>query len=262
MTSNRRERIFRDRVYRWFRCSRLYPWYAWIFRPSFAQFAAADRAFFQALFTAHQVRFVYDVGANVGDKAEVFRRLAGRVVCVEADPDTADFLRYRFRGRPGVVVEPSAVGDQIGRAELSRKPHFGFNTLSAKWSDVMSGRGLPTSEIVTVPVTTLDQLVLRHGPPDYIKIDVEGYELPVVRGLTSPVPVLSVEANLPAFRPETDQVIDRILALDPNTRFNAWVGDSPGWVLPGPADAPGIRRAMDDLGAGTCEVFALRPRAS
>ena len=44
-----------------------------------------------------------------------------------------------------------------------------------------------------VPVTTLDALIARYGTPSFIKIDVEGYEYQVLRGLTRPVPLLSFE---------------------------------------------------------------------
>ena len=44
-----------------------------------------------------------------------------------------------------------------------------------------------------VAVTTLDALVAAHGPPAFVKIDVEGYELEVLKGLSRPVPALSFE---------------------------------------------------------------------
>lgn len=48
-------------------------------------------------------------------------------------------------------------------------------------------------ESQTVSVTTLDQLIADFGKPDYIKIDVEGFENEVLLGLSQPVPLVSVE---------------------------------------------------------------------
>lgn len=249
--------LHRSSLYRWFRYSSLYSWYARVFHRSFAVMVASDRSFFKALFTESRIQVVYDVGANVGDKSEVFRRLCRQVICVEADPETAGTLNYRFRNLSNVLIEPVAVGERVGQAELRLKHHSGFNTLSEKWASAMEAQSLPTNDVVTVPITTLDDLIKKHGQPDYIKIDVEGYEFPVVLGLTSIVPVISFECNVPLFRSETDQVIERLLSLSPITRFNGRLSDSPTWMLPGLADVNGLRRMLDAAGNTTLDIFAF-----
>jgi len=46
---------------------------------------------------------------------------------------------------------------------------------------------------ILVEVITLDQLIKIYGKPDYIKIDVEGFELEVLLGLTQKVGIISFE---------------------------------------------------------------------
>jgi hypothetical protein len=55
-----------------------------------------------------------------------------------------------------------------------------------------------TSHERTIPirVTTLDREIEEHGPPRFCKVDVEGYELEVLRGLSRPLPLLSLEYHL------------------------------------------------------------------
>jgi len=71
-----------------------------------------------------------------------------------------------------------------------------------------------------VPVLTLESLISQFGCPEYIKIDVEGGELDVLRGLRTLVPLTSFECNLPAFKKETLEIIDYVYLKDPNALFN------------------------------------------
>ena len=246
-------------VYRALRYSPLYDWYARLCRPRQAAVLANDRRFYGEFFRRHSVAAAFDIGANVGDKARVFAELAGRVVCAEPDPDLVDVLRYRFRGRPGVAIEPAAIGDAAGTAVLHRKRFAGFNTLSAKWAGHTAARAVPDRDDVTIPVTTLDALIATYGRPDYVKIDVEGYELAALTGLSSPVRAVSFECNLPAFQEETVQILDRLRRLYPGGRFNVRTADRPQFELPADVSVDEMLRLVAAAGEVTYDLFAVYP---
>src|SRR5687768_5123170 len=196
--------------YRWLRCSRYYEPWSRIRRTSFAKEAATDRVFFQTLFGQSSIDRVFDVGANIGDKSSLFEELGAAVVCIEADPAMAELLEYRFSKQQRVIVAGVAVGAEAGTAKMFRKSFSGFNTLSEKWSETVSQLGVGPKDAIDVPVTTLDCLIAMHGVPDYLKIDVEGYELPTIRGLSHAVRVVSFEVNVPAFLVETRLIVERL----------------------------------------------------
>jgi hypothetical protein len=68
----------------------------------------------------------------------------------------------------------------------------------------------PSREIVHV--TTLDKLISQHGIPQFCKIDVEGFELEVFKGLSQSIPFIQFE-YVPPFRSQVLECIDQIAKL-------------------------------------------------
>jgi FkbM family methyltransferase len=174
---------------------------------------------------------IFDIGANVGAKTDVFLRLGARVIAVEPDPTSQEVLRqsyldFRLVKKP-VVIVGKAVSSQAGSQRMwVDEPGSALNTLSTKWVDILRidesrfGGSVEFSRAREVETTTLDELIKRYGTPFYAKIDVEGYEATVLSGLNTAIPFVSFEVNLPQFRPEALQCIDHLERVAKGGKYN------------------------------------------
>ena len=137
----------------------------------------------------------FDVGANMGDRTAIFLGLGARVIAVEPQPACAETLRQRFDDR--VAVVDAALGPAPGQASLMIASYHTLASLSRDWVEAVreSGRfaDFTWEREIATRMTTLDELIGSYGVPDFCKLDVEGFELEVLEGLSRPVRALSFE---------------------------------------------------------------------
>jgi len=194
-------------------------------RPQVYAYRLRQKEFFATLIRPGAL--VFDVGAHWGDLSAVFLEVGARVVTVEPNPKLASVIQRRY-GRE-LVVEPVAVGDRAGQLPLHLSARDALSTLSEEW---MRRANRPWwNEAVTVPVVTLDDLVGRHGVPQFVKLDVEGFELKALRGLSAArVQGISFEYHAIAID-EGLACIERAVELG-FRRFNETPGDTPSFLGP------------------------------
>ncbi|PZR21477.1 MAG: hypothetical protein DI538_29620 [Azospira oryzae] len=172
---------------------------------------------------------IFDIGAYDGHKTAAFLRCSEKVVSVEPDPHNLAILKARFRNLPGrVQIEPSAVSNDIGQTELFvHHPGSAFNTIQPAWRMILEadpGRRWSetirfSEQTITVPTTTLPELVRKYGKPDFVKIDAEGSEWTILQQLKEPLRFISFECLLPDYLCNIKNCIHYLDKLHPQTGF-------------------------------------------
>jgi FkbM family methyltransferase len=192
--------IFRDAVYvsrsgyfEGYRRTGRMPWLLPRRRPD------REEAFYRGLDVAEAT--VYDVGAHTGGHTALLARRAAHVYAFEPEPNAFAELSklIEMNDVRNVTALAVALGGESGIAEMALPADDGVEmagTLEPGFQEHLGDA--PTVE---VPVVALDDLrpLLDLPPPDFVKVDVEGFEDEVLRGARRTVeahrPTLMVEVH-------------------------------------------------------------------
>lgn len=159
-----------------------------------------------------------DVGANVGYYSLLASRIVGetgKVVAVEASPSIYEMLRENIALNAATNITPinMAVSDRPGTVEIYRGPAFnlGLTSMHDTHPDAVLEATVPAGPLASIAGPDLARARL-------IKIDVEGAEWEVVRGLEEALPTLRDDAELvmevsPQKGSHRGESVDRILDL-------------------------------------------------
>lgn len=138
-------------------------------------------------------QIAYDIGAHFGVHSVLISQLVahtGRAIAFEPNPRLAPCLRMTLAQLPNADFFPLALSDRKGECEFFVPADYSCGSLR-NWTGTASLR-------LTCELQTLDSLHLPR--PDFIKCDVEGAELSVLRGARETLdredaPVILYEAN-------------------------------------------------------------------
>jgi FkbM family methyltransferase len=206
----------------------------------------------------------FDVGAHVGNRIRIFRRIGARVVAVEPQPDFVALLQLLYGRDTGVIIEATGVAAETGQGDFhlsSRTPTV--STFADSWmNDVQADRRfhrIQWDSIISVALTTLDELIAQHGKPEFCKIDVEGFEHEVLSGLSHPIPALSFE-YIPVAAARAIACVERISALG-DYRYRYSRVETHRWAVPAwlqPETMIKILRALPSNDDRSGDVYAVR----
>lgn len=195
------------------------------FSASERQLSARRKLFFQNFLNKGDLCF--DVGANIGNRITPFLEIGARVVAVEPQEPCYKFLQWKFGKKITLITKG------LCEEECVRKFHISTNTsaissFSDEWINSVKVDRFKENKWdkeVDVEMTTLDRLISQFGQPAFIKIDVEGYELEVLNGLSQPAKMISFEFTVPEQSDKIVECIKRIQNIDLNIECNFTIGE-------------------------------------
>lgn len=151
---------------------------------------------------------VFDIGLNNGDDAAYYLNLGFQVVGIEANPILAAQCSQRFANEIGqgrVKVVNAGVLKEPGEFTFYR------NLTDDGWSSFEPEKGKAGGrwEELVVHCLTTQQLIVEHGKPFFMKVDIEGADFQTLHSLTpATAPAyVSLELNY------ADPIVERLIEL-------------------------------------------------
>jgi FkbM family methyltransferase len=127
-------------------------------------------------------KIIYDFGCNNGDDIPYYLLKADLVVAIEANPELCKLVRSKFKSEiqeKRLAVECCVVTDTESEQDVPFYIH--------KKEHVLSQFPKPKKENkfdkVLLPSRSVYQLISKHGPPYYIKIDIEYYDAQLLNAI-------------------------------------------------------------------------------
>ncbi len=173
---------------------------------------------------------IFDIGANIGYYVLMELGLiggGGRLVAIEPSPANVALLKRNLalNNYRDIPVIESAVSDQPGNKLFHLSHESNLNT----FHDIGSGVDHLSGEQINVRTVTVPELAAEYGPPDLIRMDVEGHEVEVIGGMLDAIqggamaPMILFETHLSRYSDDHDMaaVLSALFASGYTTRYLA-----------------------------------------
>jgi FkbM family methyltransferase len=181
----------------------------------------------------NQGDLVFDIGANMGNRIDLFISKGAKVIGVEPQSSCYSFLLEKYKYNSNVKIVNAAISDE-------EKTDFIYisnaNTISSMSLDFIRETSKERFKDYNwnyreeIKTTTLDILINEYGVPDFIKIDIEGYENVALRGLNVPVENISIE-YVPEIHENSVECLKLISGISKNYKFNFSLNESLSYSL-------------------------------
>jgi len=130
------------------------------------------------------MKLIIDIGANSGRTIEIFKNKCEKVVAFEPNPRLVDILTRKYHNQ-NVIIDRRGVSNELGKKVFNISGADTISTFSNDWiENSRFTNEYDWNEKIEVETTTLNSIIDEYGIPDYIKIDVEGYEYEVLSSFT------------------------------------------------------------------------------
>lgn len=175
----------------------------------------------------------FDIGANFGNRIEPIINCSYGVVAIEPQKECINYLKLKFGNK--IKIVPKGLGEKNEIKEMHIADNPVLSSFSSDWIEKTKSSGrfkkYKWNKVRKIEITTFDDLIEKYGKPDFAKIDVEGYELNVLKGLSQPINMVSLEYAAPEGIDLIEKCLQKLDSIALNSiSCNYSVGESMEWA--------------------------------
>lgn len=138
---------------------------------------------------------IYDIGANIGKFTEVNidKYINCEFIVVEANPNLIPVLEKKFESIKNIKILNLCVSDSDGFVDFYISEADTISTASKEWINESRFNNFKYNSPIKVKSVSIDSMMIEYGESDYTKIDVEGYEYTIIKGIEKYIGLISFE---------------------------------------------------------------------
>jgi FkbM family methyltransferase len=138
---------------------------------------------------------LFDIGANIGTWALNNYTEETKIISVEASPTTFQTLQENTSGKNIIALNFAITSSKEEFVDFFDCSANTISTLDESWLKDPRSRffNQHAYKKISVPTLTIDKLILEHGIPDILKVDVEGAENIALRSLSTQAKIICFE---------------------------------------------------------------------
>jgi FkbM family methyltransferase len=175
---------------------------------------------------------VFDVGANVGNRITPLLEIGANVIAVEPQEYCIKVLEAKFGNK--ITIVKNGLGEKEEKKDFYIADASTISSFSTEWIEAVKKdrfKEFNWKAANKIQLTTMDKLISTYGLPKFVKIDVEGYELEVLKGLTQIIPLISYEYTTPEQTDKALACLNLLHSITPKIECNYSVGESMNFEL-------------------------------
>jgi FkbM family methyltransferase len=178
----------------------------------------------------------FGIGAYVGSHTAALLALGARVIAVEPLWACDTGVNMPVADSARLITLPIGLADRCGHGQLWIADPPQWSSISPAFirGNIITPNPGGKPKPCEVELSTLDELIDKFGVPSFCKMDVEGYEYEVLKGLSQQIPAISFEFS-PWLPDVAAKSVERLLEFNPRYEFafspedryslnTAWIG--------------------------------------